>query len=206
MKTAKLKNILTGEIVAVHATTDSPDSSYGILCWVDDDGVSYGQVPYGPPMGFELFDVIEDEAHIEDEAEPSPYSLVYDHPLLRHLVPSGKTPHLDTLAEQGLLDVLTTEQAAKVVIIAQTAYRNGQRGAGAERIDNDAVWIDGVGGIEKQPDGLWKLTMPDGGIDTSMAAARLGSQGGKSTSATKAAAARENGKRGGRPRKQTPVS
>jgi len=114
-------------------------------------------------------------------------------------VPSGKMPPIDALADNGLLGELTPEQAARVVIIAQTAYRNGQASMGAERIDNDAVWINGVGGIERQPDGTWKLTMPeDGGIDKSTAAATLGSV----KSEAKAAAARKNGLKGGRPRKK----
>lgn len=51
---ARLKNVLTGDIVNVHATTDSVDSSYGLECWVDDDGNSYGQCQFGAPFGFEF--------------------------------------------------------------------------------------------------------------------------------------------------------
>jgi len=53
---AKLKNLLTGEIVDVHSTTDSPDSSYGFECWVDDNLQSYGQCQFGAPLGFELME------------------------------------------------------------------------------------------------------------------------------------------------------
>lgn len=130
------------------------------------------------------------------EGEPSKYQQVYDHRLIRHYVPSEKTPHLDALEKAGLLDALTADQLAQIVILAQTAYRNGQASTGAERVDNDAVWLNGVGGIEKQPDGTWKLTMPDKGVDKSSAAAALG----RSKSPAKAAAARENGKRGGWPK------
>ena len=56
MQTAMLKNLVTGEVIAVHATTDSPDSSYGFECWVDDDGVSYGQCQFGAPFGFVLLE------------------------------------------------------------------------------------------------------------------------------------------------------
>ena len=38
-----IRSILTGDEIKVHATTDSPDSSYGFKCWVDDSGESYGQ-------------------------------------------------------------------------------------------------------------------------------------------------------------------
>lgn len=48
------------------------------------------------------------------------------------------------------------------------------------------MWIAGVGGVERQPDGMWKLTMTDSGIDKSAAAAALGS----STSQAKAEAER----------------
>lgn len=54
MKLAKLQNVLTGEVFDVHATTDSPDSSYGFECWVDDNGESYGQCQFGAPLGFRL--------------------------------------------------------------------------------------------------------------------------------------------------------
>ena len=136
-----------------------------------------------------------------DDDEPSIYTLVYNHPTLRHYVASHKTPHLDALAKAGLLETLTVDQAAAIVIIAQTAYQNGQRAQGAERIDNDAVWLDGVGGLERQADGTWRLTMPDGGLETM--AAELGRRGGSVSSEAKAAAARANDKRGGRPRKNT---
>lgn len=51
---ARLRNVLTGKVVAVHSTTDSPDSSYGLECWVDRQGNSYGQCQFGAPFGFEL--------------------------------------------------------------------------------------------------------------------------------------------------------
>ena len=51
---AKLRNILTGKIVSVHSTTDSVDSSYGLECWVDTKGRSYGQCQFGAPFGFEF--------------------------------------------------------------------------------------------------------------------------------------------------------
>jgi hypothetical protein len=35
---AKLQSLMTGEVIEVYATTDSPDSSYGLLCWVDAAG------------------------------------------------------------------------------------------------------------------------------------------------------------------------
>jgi hypothetical protein len=57
---AKLKNLLTGDIVDVFSTTDSPDSSYGLPCWVDKDNNGNGQCQFGAPLGFELLEVTED--------------------------------------------------------------------------------------------------------------------------------------------------
>lgn len=55
---AKLRNNDTGMTISVHSTTDSPDSSSGFECWVDDAGNSYGQVQFGAPMGLDLiFDI-----------------------------------------------------------------------------------------------------------------------------------------------------
>jgi len=55
----RLRNLLTGDVIEVHATTDSPDSSYGLLCWVDQDGQSYGQIQFGAPFGFTLLETWE---------------------------------------------------------------------------------------------------------------------------------------------------
>ena len=114
-------------------------------------------------------------------AELHPYSIRQpSHPLLPRMVPSEVEPHITALENAGIYDDLTQEQQATIIRLMQQAYRNGQAHQGAEKIDNDAVWLDGVGGLEKQPDGTWKLTMPDKGVDvdTSIAAAALGSLGG----------------------------
>jgi hypothetical protein len=57
---AQLKNCLTGDVVDVYATTESPDSSYGLPAWVDKDGQSYVQIQFVAPMGFELLWCNED--------------------------------------------------------------------------------------------------------------------------------------------------
>lgn len=62
---AKLENLTTGEIVEVHSTTDSPDSSYGLECWVDAQGRSYGQCQFMAPFGYRLVEITDDQ----DEAQ-----------------------------------------------------------------------------------------------------------------------------------------
>ncbi len=49
-----LKNLITGEEIKVHPSTDHPDSSYGQPVWVDDNGNAYGLCDMGAPLGFEL--------------------------------------------------------------------------------------------------------------------------------------------------------
>jgi hypothetical protein len=61
---AKLKNLLTDKSVSVRSTTDSPDSSYGLECWVDSKGISYGQIQFGAPLGFALSDVMISETDL----------------------------------------------------------------------------------------------------------------------------------------------
>jgi hypothetical protein len=124
----------------------------------------------------------------------SKYQQIYT--ALRQLTPSEKTPHLDALEDRQLLDILTIDQAVIIVQLMQTAYRNGQSSQGAEKIDTDAVWLNGVGALERQPDGAWKLTAPDKGVMSTIA-----SLVGSVKSDAKAASSRENGIKGGRPRK-----
>lgn len=50
---AQIKNLVTGEILTVSATTDHPASSYGKAVWVTPDGQAIGQVGM-PLVGFEI--------------------------------------------------------------------------------------------------------------------------------------------------------
>lgn len=121
------------------------------------------------------------------------------HPSLPNMIPSEVEPHIKALEQAGVYNDLTQEQQAVIIRLMQQAYRNGQAHQGAEKIDSDAVWLDGVGGLEKQPDGTWKLTMPDKGIDKSAAASALRAI----PSEARTQASRDNGKLGGRPKKIT---
>ena len=64
MRTAILKNTVTGVEVKVHATTDHPSSSYGIPVWVDDDNNAYCQVDTPTPL-YE----IKDERNVLSQEE-----------------------------------------------------------------------------------------------------------------------------------------
>lgn len=174
---------ITGRLTTGHAA-----SSYGQPVLVADDGQVYDN-----------HDIIS-IAEIDDEAEDAPLSIAEQvYQAARPLLPSESWPHIGALSEAGLLDALTISQAATIVHLMQAAYRNGQGSRGAEKIDNDYVWLDGVGGLERQSDGTWTVTAPDQALASSVAA-DLGRRGGQATSEAKRAASRVNGRKGGRPR------
>lgn len=52
----KLKNLLTGEVVSVVATTNHPQSSYGKAVWVDMDNQAICQQGLESLSGYELVD------------------------------------------------------------------------------------------------------------------------------------------------------
>lgn len=56
--TATLFNVVTGDCVAVHSTLDHSSSSYGFPVWVDDSGISYGQIDL-PCSLYEVFDLCD---------------------------------------------------------------------------------------------------------------------------------------------------
>jgi hypothetical protein len=161
-----------------------------------------------------------------DGEELRPYSIRQpSHPLLPDMIPSEVEPHITALEAANIYDDLTPVQQATIIRLMQAAYRNGQAHQGAEKVDGDAVWVDGVGMIERRPDGSWQVTGYDAAKDAEMIRAReidlgigytpqqydawaksyyarkLGSLGGSSTSETKQTASRINGKKGGRPPK-----
>jgi hypothetical protein len=116
---------------------------------------------------------------------------------LRGYVPSEVWPHVKALQAAGIYGRLSEDDQGIIIKLMQAAYRNGQASQGAEKLDNDAVWLDGVGSLERQPDGTWRL------VSVSEIAAALGRRGGSATSEAKRRASRENGKKGGRPRKHS---
>jgi hypothetical protein len=67
METAKIKNLLNGQIVEVHKSTEHSSSSYGQPVWVDDEGNDYGQVGF-PLLGFELLFKFTDDQYNEFKA------------------------------------------------------------------------------------------------------------------------------------------
>ncbi len=52
-----LRNLITGKIIKVRATLNSPDGSYGLYAWVDRKGESYGQIQFFAPFGYELIKI-----------------------------------------------------------------------------------------------------------------------------------------------------
>jgi len=56
----QIRNIVTGEEIDVHATTEHPDSSYHQPVWVDENGQSYGQIGL-PMLGYEIIELEKKE-------------------------------------------------------------------------------------------------------------------------------------------------
>lgn len=189
MNKPAIATILGGLTVVGRLTTEHAASSYGLPVFVDEDGRAYDAI--------EIVNVtpLDDE---EEGDQPTKAEQVYE--ASRPLLPSEAYPHIAALAAAGLLDALSIGQAAAVIRLMQDAYRQGQVSRGAEKIDNDFVWLDGVGGLALQPDATWKLVAPDGSAVQSIAA-DLGRRGGASTSEAKRAASAANGRKGGRSRK-----
>lgn len=67
MRQATLIINATGVKRRVHATTDHPDSHYGIPVWVDDDNVAYCEVD--PPYHQPFFTVIEDSKYKMEDGD-----------------------------------------------------------------------------------------------------------------------------------------
>ncbi|HLA88123.1 MAG TPA: hypothetical protein VJL10_08880 [Anaerolineales bacterium] len=154
--------------------------------------------------------------------ELRPYSVRQpSHPLLPNFVPSEVEPHIAALEKANIYNDLTQEQQATIIRLMQQAYRNGQAHQGAEKIDNDCVWVNDVGMIERQADNTWIVTGYDAAKDAEMIRARDAELGIGYTiqqynewcksyaaralraipSETRSEQSRINGKLGGRPRK-----
>lgn len=189
MNDLAIATIIGGQTISGHLTTNHAMSSYGQAVFADEDGQAYDAAEI---INLTLLDT-EEEDEPQSKAEQV-YQAAWP------LVPSESRPHIKALGQAGLLDDLTISQAATIVHLMQAAYRNGQGSRGAEKIDDDYVWLDGVGGLERQSDGTWTVTAPEQGLASSVAA-DLGRRGGSVTSEAKRQAARANGRKGGRPRK-----
>lgn len=57
----------------------------------------------------------------------------------------------DALAE------LTGAQYGRMMNVANLSYHDGKASAGAEKLDEDAVLVNGIGILVRQPDGTWKV-------------------------------------------------
>lgn len=57
---AKIRHIITEEVIEVHTTIEHADSSYKHPVWVDEENNSYGQCHLGAPIGFEIIEVAPD--------------------------------------------------------------------------------------------------------------------------------------------------
>lgn len=55
MLKAILEDLQTGERIEVFASTETPDSSYGLAVWIDSKRNTYGQVIFGDPPGYRIF-------------------------------------------------------------------------------------------------------------------------------------------------------
>jgi len=101
--------------------------------------------------------------HIDPNGnELHPYTIRQpSHPLLPKMIPSEVEPHITALENAGIYNDLTQETQAAIIALMQQAYRNGQAHQHAERIDSDAVWVDDVGMIERQPNDTWIVTGHD---------------------------------------------
>lgn len=94
------------------------------------------------------------------------------HPLLPKMIPSEVEPHIEALENASIYNDLTQEMQATIITLMQQAYRNGQVHQHAERIDSDAVWVDDIGMIERQPNDTWIVTGYDAAKDAAMIRAR----------------------------------
>jgi len=65
--------------------------------------------------------------------------------------------HVDFIIQENIFDLFTHEQIAHIVNFMQAAYTDGQNQAGAERIDNDTVYVNTLGLLTRQEDGSWTL-------------------------------------------------
>lgn len=55
MENAQVRNLLTGKVFEVKATTEHPASSYNKKVWVTEEGDAIGQVGL-PLLGYELIE------------------------------------------------------------------------------------------------------------------------------------------------------
>jgi hypothetical protein len=52
---------------------------------------------------------------------------------------------------------LTSAQYGRMMNIANLSYHDGRASTDAEKLDDDAVYVNGVGILVRQADGTWKV-------------------------------------------------
>ncbi len=162
---AELSNGLT---VHGHLTTEHAASSYGQPVFVDDDGTPYNTAD------FLNLHVLDEEEPAEQENGDTVTQAVGIVRSRGYTTPSAYVYHIGNIRAQAshLIDQLSPASLADVIVLMQHAYQHGKADAGAERIDADAVWVNGIGALERQPSGDWVLTIPAANV--TVAAKTLG--------------------------------
>jgi hypothetical protein len=74
-------------------------------------------------------------------------------------LPSAREANVDAiLAHSTLAQELSAAQLTQVARLMQSSYQAGLQLAGAEKIDIETVWVNGVGLLERMPDGTWQVS------------------------------------------------
>lgn len=74
-------------------------------------------------------------------------------------LPSARKANINAILTQSTLgEDLSAAQLTQVARLMQSSYQAGLQSAGAEKIDNGSVWVNGVGLLVLTPDGTWQVS------------------------------------------------